>query len=163
MLPTHYSWHFHCFHAPVCSDWQIVIKGPHEEAWRKRPDNSWVAKFGTRAEIVKSPNIITLRGKVSPTGPRAAFHRHYSKPEVLYSVRQAQPCIIKCKKGSVCRRDQEPDIVVEAARSDSGSSSITSTARQHIYRALRALNTVNGLFVYTYRSRMGMISRIDPF
>ena len=29
---------------------------------------------------------------------RAAFHRHYSKPEVLYSARQAQPCIMKCKK-----------------------------------------------------------------
>lgn len=29
---------------------------------------------------------------------RAAVHRHYSKPEVLYSARQAQPCIMRHKK-----------------------------------------------------------------
>lgn len=50
------------------------------------------------------------------------------------------------------------DFVVAAARLDSSPPLQGSVATE----PRRALNTINGLFVYTYRRRMGMISAIDP-
>lgn len=114
-------------------------------------------RAGTEEKISQHNHIAKQR--VSDRA-RAAFHRHYSKPEVFCSVRQAQPCIMRCKK--VCVHQGRG-----ARYSGRGCTlglwqQTRQTARQHYYRAQRALSTIKALFVYTYRRRMGMIPHIDP-
>lgn len=79
----------------------------------------------------KSPDIITTGRKVSLTGHALAFHRHYSKLAVLYSARQAQPCIMKCLKKNKNKSNEKSSVCAWEGRGArySGSCSITSAAR----------------------------------
>lgn len=107
----------------------------------------------------RKKNIITLQSKVSLTGHAPPFMSAISSLRFYIWQDKLSLASWDAKKGLLHAWGE--DGAGFCGRSCS-LGFITSTARQHRTEPRRALNTINGLFVYTYRRRMGMISAIDP-
>lgn len=106
----------------------------------------------------RKKNIITLQSKVSLTGHVPPFMSTISSQRFYIWQDKLNLALWDAKKvGCVREGKTGRDFVVAAARLDSSPPLQGSIATE----PRRALNTINGLFVYTYRRRMGMISAID--
>lgn len=118
--------------ALTCVQLDAAIPWHQNKDWCKRPNKSLATKFGATvggvkhrllkatAQKRKSPNIITLQSKESLTGHAPPFTGIILSPR--FPIRWDKPNLaLWDAKRSVCTREEEPDIVVVAARSDSGS------------------------------------------